>query len=167
MYLYVQVSQKTSPISSFFLLQQCPTCNSYLSWIVSEIAIKKNGDLQRHKENSLLTWYWYWFPWQFLLNLARKYIGTISTQSSSHHHHHVVPLARISLTLSRHFSLSFIASGRSSGLHPVSSHSCCMYVRAGRPAFARRYVGVNRSTSLIEFVPASPAVSCMSGSSST
>ena len=42
-------------------------------------------------------------------------------------HHHVMPLARISLTLSRHFSLSFIASGRSSGLHPVSSNSCCMY----------------------------------------
>ena len=41
-----------------------------------------------------------------------------------HHHHHVVPQARISLTISRHFSLSFIASGRSSGLHPVSSHSC-------------------------------------------
>ena len=55
----------------------------------------------------------------------------------NHHHHHVVPPARISLTLSHHFSLSFIASGRSSGLHPVSSHSCCMYVRAGRPAFAR------------------------------
>ena len=66
-----------------------------------------------------------------------------------HHHHHVVPLARISLTLSRHFSLSFIASGKSSGLHPVSSHSCCMYVRAGRPAFARPYVGVHRSTSLM------------------
>ena len=66
-----------------------------------------------------------------------------------HHHHHVVPLARISLTLSRHFSLSFIASGRSSGLHPVSSHSCCMYVPAGRPAFARPYVGVHRSTSLM------------------
>ena len=57
-----------------------------------------------------------------------------------HHHHHVVPLARISLTLPRHFSLSFIASCRSSGLHPVSSHSCWMYVRAGRPAFARPYV---------------------------
>ena len=66
-----------------------------------------------------------------------------------HHHHHVVPLAPISLTLSRHFSLSFIASGRSSGLHPVSSHSCCMYVRAGRPAFAWPYVGVRRSTSLM------------------
>ena len=60
-----------------------------------------------------------------------------------------MPLARISLTLSRHFSLSFIASGRSSGLHPVSSHSCCMYVRAGRPAFPRPYVGVHRSTSLM------------------
>ena len=66
-----------------------------------------------------------------------------------HHHHHVVPLARISLTLSRPFSLSFIASGRSSGLHAVSSHSCCMYVLAGRPAFARSYVGVHRSTSLM------------------
>ena len=66
-----------------------------------------------------------------------------------HHHHHVVPLARISLTLSRHFSLSFIAFGRSSGLHPVSSHSCCMYVRAGRPAFAWPYAGVHRSTSLM------------------
>ena len=40
-----------------------------------------------------------------------------------HHHHHVVLVARISLTLSRHFSLSFIASGRSSGQRPVSSHS--------------------------------------------
>ena len=65
------------------------------------------------------------------------------------HHHHVVPLARISLTLSRHFSLSFIASGRSSGLHPVSSHSCSMYVRGGRPAFSWPYVGVHRSTSLM------------------
>ena len=64
-------------------------------------------------------------------------------------YHHVVPLARISLTLFRHFSLSFIASGRCSGLHLVSSHSCCMYVRAGRLAFARPYVGVHRSTSLM------------------
>ena len=52
------------------------------------------------------------------------------------HYPHVVPPARISLTLSRHFSLSFIAFGRSSGLHPKSSHSCCMYVRTGRVAFA-------------------------------
>ena len=66
-----------------------------------------------------------------------------------HHHHYVVPLARISLILSRHFSLSFIAFGRCSGIHPVLSHSYCMYVLAGRPAFSRPYVGVNRSTSLM------------------
>ena len=66
-----------------------------------------------------------------------------------HHHHHVVLVAWISLTLSRHFSLSFIASGRSSGQHPVSSHSCWMYVRAGRPAFAQPCVGVHKSTSLM------------------
>ena len=69
--------------------------------------------------------------------------------SKGHHHHQVVPPARISQTLSRHFSLSFIAFGRSSGLHPVSSHNCCMYVRAGRPAFAWPYAGVHRSTSLM------------------
>ena len=65
------------------------------------------------------------------------------------HHHHFVPQARISLTLSFHFSLSFIASGRCSRPHPVSSHCCRMYVRAGRPIFARPYVGVHRSTSLM------------------
>ena len=60
-----------------------------------------------------------------------------------HHHHHIVLAARISLTLFRHSSLSFIALGRSSGQQPVSSHSCWMYVRAGRPAFARPlYLGV-------------------------
>ena len=67
---------------------------------------------------------------------------------SLHHHHHVMPLARISLTLSRHFSLSFIASGGSAELLPISSHSCCMYVRAGHSTFAQPYVGVHRSTSL-------------------
>ena len=68
---------------------------------------------------------------------------------ASLHHHHVMLPARISLTLSHHFSLSFIASGRSSGVYPVSSNSCCMYVWAGRPAFARPYVGIHRSTSLM------------------
>ena len=60
-----------------------------------------------------------------------------------YHHHHVVPPARIFLTLSRQFSQSFIAFGRSSGQHPVSSHSCCMYVRTWP------YAGVHRSTSLM------------------
>ena len=80
---------------------------------------------------------------------THTYIYTYIYILGIHHHHHVEPLARISLILTRHFSLSLIASGRSSGLHPVSSLSCCMYVRAGRPAFARPYVGVHRSTSLM------------------
>ena len=67
---------------------------------------------------------------------SRKYIH-VHRPRLHHHYHHVVPLARISVTLFRNFSLSFIASGRSSGIHPVSLHSCCMYVRAGRPAFTR------------------------------
>ena len=66
-----------------------------------------------------------------------------------YHHHHIALVARISLTLSRHSSLSFIALDRSSGQHPVSSHSCWMYVRADRPAFARPCVGVHKSTSLM------------------
>ena len=72
-----------------------------------------------------------------------------SPRPHHHHHHHIALVARISLTLSRHSSLSFIALGRSSGQHPVSSHSCWMYVRAGRPAFARPCVGIHKSTSLM------------------
>ena len=49
-----------------------------------------------------------------------------------HHHHHIVLAARISLTLSRHSSLSFIALGRSSGqqVHTnatTSTKSGCKY----------------------------------------
>ena len=69
--------------------------------------------------------------------------------SQTANHHHVALVARISLTLSRHSSLSFNSLGRSSGQHPVSSHSCWMYVRAGRPAFAWPCVGVHKSTSLL------------------
>ena len=46
--------------------------------------------------------------------------------SRHHHHHHVTLSAWISLILSRHLSLSSIASGSSSGLHPVSAQSYCM-----------------------------------------
>ena len=83
----------------------------------------------------------------YLQDLTIKIWYAVKTHH--HHHHHVVPLARISLTLTHHFSLLFIASVRSSGLHPVSSHSCCIYVRVLRPAFARPYVGVHRSTWLM------------------
>ena len=94
-------------------------------------------------------------------NLWSKRFRIKSIYHHHHHHHHIALVARISLILSRHSSLSFIALGRSSGQHPVSSHSCWMYVRAGRPAFARPCVGYIS----YEFISASPAVSCMSGSS--
>ena len=83
------------------------------------------------------------------INPCRLFNAKSSSYIYHHHHHHVALVARISLTLSHHFSLSFIALGRSSGQHPVSSHSCWMYVRAGRPAFARPCVGVHKSTSLM------------------
>ena len=66
-----------------------------------------------------------------------------------HNHNHVTLSTRIFLTLFHYHSLSSIAPGRSSGLHPVSSQSCCMYVRAGRPAPAHLCEGVHRRTSLM------------------
>ena len=87
-----------------------------------------------------------------LFRVIRRHVHTRTDATPSyiyHHHHHIALVVRISLTLSRHSSLSFIALGRSSGQHPVSSHSCWMYVRAGRPAFARPCVGVHKSTSLM------------------
>ena len=47
-----------------------------------------------------------------------------------------MPLARISLTLSHHSSISL---GRSSMLHPVSVQSCCWWVLADRLTFAGPY----------------------------
>ena len=90
--------------------------------------------------------------YRFLKIIFNTYVDSTKmsfTCKLNHHHHHVVLVARISLTLSRHSSLSFIALGRSSGQHPVSSHSSWMYVRAGRSAFARPCVGVHKSTSLM------------------
>ena len=85
-----------------------------------------------------------------VIGVAIQHICEISMYwDEDHHHHHIALVARISLILSRHSSLSFIALGRSSGQHPVSTHSCWMYVRAGRPAFARPCVGVHKSTSLM------------------
>ena len=83
----------------------------------------------------------------FLITLFGKVL--LFSCGYHHHHHYDVPPAQISLTLSHHSSLSFIASSRSSKLHPVSSQTCWMYVQAGCPDFAQPYVGVHRSTSLM------------------
>ena len=91
------------------------------------------------------------FPCLFLIFhlFSIKFFENRAHVYNNNNYNNVVSPARISLTLSRHFSQSFIASCRSSELHPVSSHNCCMYVPAGRPAFNWPYVGVHRSTSLM------------------
>ena len=109
-------------------------------FLMTDVIISSHNSISR---SLYLPFFTETIPWVRSGNLKRE------TEYLNHHHYHVVLLAQISLTLSHHFSLSFIASGRSSGLHPVSSRSCWMYVRAGRPAFARLYLGVHRSTSLM------------------
>ena len=76
-------------------------------------------------------------------SVISKCLKTVSSSSSSRAGSTGVPDPL------RHSSLSFIALGRSSGQHPVSSHSCWMYVGAGRPGFARPCMGVHKSTSLM------------------
>ena len=120
------------------------------AWIFQMIWLRK-GNVNRETESLLIA----------------AQINTIKTnnlKATVNHHHDVVPLARISQTLLRHFSQSFIASGMSSGLHPVSSHSCCMFemVVLLLPDHMQGFIG----GVTYELVLASPAVSCMSGSSS-
>ena len=66
-----------------------------------------------------------------------------------HPHIHVVLLARIFLVHKRYSSLSSVAPGRSSRLHPVSAQSDCRQVLGGRPTFACLCKEVHRSTSLM------------------
>ena len=111
---------------------------SYLKWYICKLFVLK-----------ILTWSYHCFL-RIIISYLKSYISKLFVlRILHHHHHHIALVARISLTLSRHSSLSFIALGRSSGQHPVSSHSCWMYVRAGRPAFARPCVGIHKSTSLM------------------
>ena len=140
-----------------FPIATTPSCRGrYYSFTLDSYLIMlrvKQGDIKFH---FVRFWYdstWFHRPLANTL-LTRSIVRYIYIYIYIYIYHHVVPLARISLTLSCHFSLSFIVSGRSSGLHPVSSHSCCMYVRAGCPAFAWPYAGVHRSTSLLQQYPA-------------
>ena len=114
--------------------------------VVKSTQNKKKSCLRPIKENTY-TWIVNECNW-IIYGITQK-IHTHTHTHIYHHHHHIVLAARISLTLSRHSSLSFIALGRSSGQQPVSSHSCWMYVRTGRPAFARPCVGIHKSTSLM------------------
>ena len=114
---------------------------------------RRNGIIWKTKKKHL---FWVLFrsvasiwAFMFLEKLFNGFFHSLYIYVYIYHHHHVVPPALVSLTLSCHFSLSFIASGRSSGLHPVSSHSCCMYVRGWPFCFCSAICGVSRSTSLM------------------
>ena len=123
-----------------------------ISLTISQMTINENKIFISISKMSFLHYvnsYSVGFLYTKIITFIQRLPSLIGTMTNRYHHHHVVLVARISLTLSRHFSLSFITSGRSSGQHPVSSHSCWMYVRAGRPAFARPYMGVHKSTSLM------------------
>ena len=54
-----------------------------------------------------------------------------------------------SLSLSRHSSLSSIASGRFYRLHPVSVQSYSRLVLVGRPTLARPFIGVQKKSSFM------------------
>ena len=115
-----------------------------MSFVLLSCASFRTQELTQNLELSPLS-----YPKGLIVLILLTMTGNKCYVITSIHHHHVVLVARIFLTLSRHFSLSFIASGRSSGQHPVSSHSCWMYVRVGRPAFAQPCVGVHKSISLM------------------
>ena len=102
---YVGVHRSTLLMSSSILLQQCPACLVRLTWIV----FIKEGR----------------WPYSLcLVGCCRQDLFSIARRVSNHHHHHLVGLsARMTLTLSRHPSLSFIASGMSSGLPPYADRA--------------------------------------------
>ena len=83
--------------------------------------------------------------------------GVLFAEMHHHHHHEVMPSALISLTLTRHPSLSSIATSCIGPelLYVGSSWSSCLYSSMWRSP--QEHV-------LYEFVPTSPAVSRMSGS---
>ena len=89
--------------------------------LTDRMEIKKKLECSE-KMKPINTWGYWERSWK---KKSRKSISG-KLENSSSHHHLVVPSTRISLTFSRHLSLSFIASGRSSELHPESSQSCCM-----------------------------------------
>ena len=96
-------------------------------------------------------------------HIINMHIYIYTCRIHHHHHHHVVLVARISLTLSRYFSLSPQAGLLDNILYPHIVAKC-MFVLVvlllpGHVWGPQEYI-------TYELVTASPAVSCMSGSSS-
>ena len=121
--------------------------------------LNKKTELNTCTISSYDSWRW------FVTNnyCIRKKNEMISIGMYHHHHHnHVMLSAQISLTLSRHPSLSSIASGRSSGQHTVSAQSCCSN---WSPCLWSSIWRCPQVYITYELVPTSPAVSRISSSS--
>ena len=112
----------------------CATFTDFLEFVVAKFNLIQLFFIIQGFQTIVFTFIVIFVTFRLMCPYQLKCCEYYNHHHHCHHHHHVVLVARISLTLSRYFSLSFIASGRSSGLHPVSSHSCWMYIRAGRPA---------------------------------
>ena len=115
------------------------------TWHASQGAIDARMDVERESDNSTLSAGLHDDDDLYICVCMKEIIYIYISSSSSSYRAGSTDIP----DLSRHSSLSFIALGKSSGQQPVSSHSCWMYVRAGRPAFARPCVGIHKSTSLM------------------
>ena len=96
---------------------------------ISNLPLFTTGDILSHFKLTGIT------RWYIIIFLTIRLLPTVVHCRISnwplftticHHQHHVPPPAQISLTLSRHSSLSSIAPSRSSSLYPVSVQSCCI-----------------------------------------
>ena len=92
-----------------------------------------------------------YFLFNYLTSIAKgcKFKDNICISIYLSIYHHDVSLARISRTPSHYLSLSSIATGSSSRIHPVFVQSCCRSVLGGHLTFVRSYEGVHWTTSLI------------------
>ena len=86
-----------------------------------------------------------WFGW-VLWRIDNCRLFKAKSSLYIYYHHHVMPQARISLTSSHHFSLSFIASGMSQGCNPYTHIAAvCMFelVLLLLNGHMRRLIGVH------------------------
>ena len=83
--------------------------------------------LKQHSEASI---------WKQNLDLSDHMLSNNHHRHHHHHHHQVIQIAWIPVNLLRYPSLSAIAFGRSSRLHPTSAQ--CIYFSANTGVFERK-----------------------------
>ena len=115
---HVMLTRLSATVSGVDCPCPCPVANPLLPAPFSTNSLLASPSTSGHGEISSPK------PFVWFRAKTDKGIVCLAGHLHHHHHHHLVLVALIFLTLSRNCSLSFIALGRSSGQHPVSSHSC-------------------------------------------